>query len=563
MMNKIQAVKKPFKNIRISKKEIRLLILLGIVLIAWLSYQFVYMPQTKKIEELASLKVELEEKIDGINAVLRKEDTINRDFINLIQEKEEILGRYFPSLEQSEMIYLINGLIEDDNVAVQNLTFSRPRYEEIGDFEVKSMNVDMPYNGNYDGIMSVVKELRSSPKKVLVDEIVMDRTDPNTLLGSIGVKVYTLEGISDDQTLDSGIIVSKSNNEANKEPFGKFNSLASNKINVETIETIDNIDPYTFVTLMDFESNSSFFLPSQPLVKGAVSQSKLAKSNKYSLRFEYNILAIDEDHPSKAYIDVSRNKIDLKYPPADISMWIHSYSYSPGIVGLEFHTQTGETLHITMAEGMGWTGWKQVHAYNIPTDIRLYPLRLDSISLEMPVGREDFGVILIDKLEAIYEKNLDEDGNDNSTKINYFYHIVAAGETAESISQTYYGSARYANEIIVLNELKSGKNLPVDKVIILKKRLVLESIFEENKQIPLPSPKPAPSPQPKPKPIPDVKIDPNAEKFNHTVEKGETIYSISRKYYGSNSYAKEIMSLNGIGQGEILPVGKVLVLIRR
>lgn len=572
-----KVTKKRNKKIKLSKSEMRLLILLGAVLLGWLFYKFIYIPQTEKMDQLAIEKVELEGRITEINDVLRKEEGINREYIGLIQEKEEIFSRYFPTLEQSEMIYLINGLTEDDNVAVQSLSFVRPKDEEIADFQVKSMNVGMPYDGSYNGIMSIVKELRASSKKILVDEIVMDRTDPNTLTGSIGVKVYTLEGITDDSDIGSGIIVEKSNNEENNEPFGIFDSLLSDKttdkeglVDGQTGET-DQIDPFTFVTLMDFESRSSYFLPSQPYVKGAVSQSTLAKSNKHSLRFEYNILAIDEDKPNKAFIDVSRNKIDLKYPPADISMWVYSYAYSPGTVGLEFKTQTGEMLTVVMTEGMGWTGWKQVHAEALPNDLKEYPLRLDSISLEMPVGREDVGVVLLDKLEAIYEKNLDEDGKDNSTNTNYFFHVVERGETSEVISQIYYGTAKYTNEINKLNELSSGETLPVGKILILKKRLVLESIFEENKKIPLPEPKPEPKPQEKQeskpvaqaKPVTNVKIDPNLEDFNHTVAKGETIYSISRKYYGNNSYAREIMQLNGMAQGDLLPVGKVLVLKKR
>ena len=219
---------------------------------------------------------------------------------------------------------------------------------------------------------------------------------------------------------------------------------------------------------------------------------------------------------------------------------------------------------------MDW--WKQVELQNIPDDLSQYPLKLNSIFLKIPEGREDFGVILIDKLEALYNKNLDDDGNDNSVRVNYFYHVVDSGETVEDISEMYYGTDKYAKEILSLNELKAGQKLQKGRVLVLRKRFTYESVFETPK--PKPVPKPAPKPKtaskpkatPKPKAAPKkqtVKIDPNAEKFKHTVQKGETIYSISRKYYGTNSYAKEILQLNGINENDVLPVGKVLTLIKR
>lgn len=569
----------PLKKIKLSKNEARMLSVLGIVIVGWLCYRFIYTPQTEKLNALANEKIELEEEVDEINRVLKREGQINKDFIELNEEKEEILGRYFPSLEQSEMIYLMNGLTADDNVAVQNVSFDRPEDEEIADFEVQNMNVEMPYEGSYNGIMSVVKELRESPKKVLIDEIVMDRTDPNTLAGSIGVKIYTLDGISDSPGMHSGIIVEKSNNLENTEPFGSFYGLVTQESlasvggtgigtgigtgfgtgfgtdygdgldgggSSATGEVVE-VDPYTYVTLMDFESKSSYFLPSQPHVKGAVSQSKLAKSKQYSLRFEYNILAVDKDDSNKAFIDVSKNKIELKYPPEDFRMWVHSYAFSPGTLALEFKTQTGEMITVIMSEGLGWTGWKQVYAEAIPTDLTQYPLMLDSISLEMPYGREDFGVLLTDKLEAVYKKNIDEEGDDHSVKENYFYHVADGGETAQVLSQIYYGTASYAKEINSLNELKEGEKLSKDQVIILKKRSVSESVFEESKKIPLP----------------EEKNTGSGETFNHTVKRGENVHSISRKYYGTDAYVKEILDLNGMKMGDTLISGKVLKLKKR
>jgi nucleoid-associated protein YgaU len=49
----------------------------------------------------------------------------------------------------------------------------------------------------------------------------------------------------------------------------------------------------------------------------------------------------------------------------------------------------------------------------------------------------------------------------------------------------------------------------------------------------------------------------------YVVKPGDTIFDISRKIYGSVAYVNEIMNNNSLTAGDILPVGKVLVLVRR
>lgn len=49
----------------------------------------------------------------------------------------------------------------------------------------------------------------------------------------------------------------------------------------------------------------------------------------------------------------------------------------------------------------------------------------------------------------------------------------------------------------------------------------------------------------------------------YVVKPGDTLTDISRRLYGSAAYVNEIMKNNSLTAGDILPVGKVLVLVRR
>lgn len=472
---------KNLKTRQLTENEKILLSLLGSVILIWGSFRFIIIPQKEKLQTLNIQKIEYQGKINEINMILRKEDDINKEWNDLHVEKKSIISNYFPIIDQAQIIYLLNDLIEHEDVSVVDLNFSRPTYEDIGVSQVKSMDISLPYTGNYEGIVDIVNSIGKGPRKILVDSLIMDgNLEGNlngNLNGNLGLKVYSLDGIVE---VDSDIIYIDTLSKGEKStPFAKYddyyvkNEDKPTNIN-DTIGVSENASnekdvqtkSYSEEILLDFEDNNNYFLPSQPLVKGNVIQSTNSKSKQHSLRFEYDILAVGDENV--AYIDISKNNITLKYPPNSIGIWLYSYGYSPVTVGVGFRRQTGEDELLPLTEGIGWTGWKYLEV-NPPDDLNLYPLKLDKLYIDMPKDREDFGVILLDKLEAIYTRNLGEDGTDKSIS-EHIFHVVDIGDTPERISKLYYGTDKHKNEILQLNEMKIGDVLPLGKILVLKKR---------------------------------------------------------------------------------------------
>lgn len=452
------------KTRELTKNEKFLLSILGIVIFFWLVYRFALLPQWDRLEELKTQKIEYQGKIDEMNQILKKESQINKEWDILHKEKEDIVSRYFPRLDQAQIIYLLNHLVENENLSVDDLNFNRPGFEDIGEFQVKNMDISLPYGGKYEGIIDVLNSIKNSPRKILVESLTMDRNSSNMLMGNIALKVYSLDGIAES---DKNIVYIDTVTEASKDsPFSPFSDYADSTITDEENEIINEVSPYIEKTLIDFETIYNYFLPSGELVKGNVSLSTNSKSKKYSLRLEYNIIAVEEEN--RAYVDITKHNITLKHPPESLGIWIYSYDYSPTTIGIGFKGQMGEDIYVPFAEGINWTGWKYVKA-TPPSDLSLYPLKLDNIYLEMPKNRDDFGILLLDKLEAIYLRNIDENGTDRSIG-DYIFHVVEKGESIESISRLYYGTPNYKNEILRLNEMKASDVLPIGKVLVLKKR---------------------------------------------------------------------------------------------
>lgn len=480
---------------QLTKNEKVLLTLLAIVILFWLSYKFIYIPQSEKLASLVLERAEYEAEIEDINTTLRKEKSIKKEWQELNDRQERIVSSYFPTLDQPQIIYLLSELTANENVEIQDLSFSRPSVDDFEDFQVTSMDVSIPYSGNYQGIIDMLNSINTSPRKITIDNLSMDRNAGDELSGNMSLRVYSLDGIAESNP--EVIYVDTAN--GNKE-----NPFAGNKDLLAAIEKeggladgnssgfengfVDGIEggfegaegqgnvigpgsvstqvaPYIEEVLLDFETNNSYFVPSQELVKGDVSLSTNSKSKRHSLKLEYNIVAIEEEN--RAFVDITKNNIVLRYPPNSIGIWIYSYDYLPVTFGIGFKGQMGEDVRVPFTEGIGWKGWKYVEA-SPPTDLELYPLKLERLYIEIANGRDNYGVILIDKLEALYSRNIDEDGNDASAG-EFMFHVVSRGDSLESISQRYYGSKDYVNEIRKLNEFKAGDILSVEKVLILKK----------------------------------------------------------------------------------------------
>ena len=131
-----------------------------------------------------------------------------------------------------------------------------------------------------------------------------------------------------------------------------------------------------------------------------------------------------------------------------------------------FRTQGGEDVPIVITEGISWLGWSNLEAVP-PQDLNLYPLKLTHLYFELPYDRDDFGVFLIDKLEAFYPTSEDKAAND--APANFFYK-VEPGDTVTSISRKVYGTIDYKNEIMKNNSLTSGDGLTVGRVLVLIRR---------------------------------------------------------------------------------------------
>ena len=466
------------KEIQLTKNEKTLIILLALIIMFWLFNKFIFTTQRNRINGLKEKEIQYEEEKINIDGILAKESIINEDYVKLNREKDKLLLEYFPTLDQAQIIYLLNDIMDSSNLKILNLDFSEPQVEEIAGVPIKTMDVTLPYEGNYEELLDFLSKVRTSPRKFLITSLTMDNNDSHGILGQIGVKVYSLEGIFEEEgdvvSIDTIINTEKQN------PFAPFDEYEEKEEGEKVIEGLEDNTDSQYASngysqdsglipknvnngqlLEGFEGEKTYFVPSSLNVKGSVSKAAKAKEGKYSLRVEYNILAVEEEN--RAYIDLREKNIILKYPPNSIGLWVHSYSYSPVTIGMRFVGQMGEKSDVEFTKGISWLGWKYVQV-SPPQDISQYPLKLDKLYLELSEGRDDYGVILLDGLEGTYPEN--EDGS-SITYNNFSFYIVKEGDTLESISKKYYGDFSKNNLIMATNYLLGNKDLRPGKILVI------------------------------------------------------------------------------------------------
>ncbi len=450
----------------LTRNEKRLILALVIVLFLWGAFRFVITPQKEKLIDLETSKIEYENLIMQNNNILKREGKIKEEWEVLNKQREEIFSNYFPVLDQAQIIYLLNDILEDERVNINELSFSRPVLENIDEMEVSRMDLLIPFNGSYAGVIDIVKAIEKSPRKIIVDGIGMDRIDSNNISGNMNLKIYSLEEIAETNSNIIHIDTPENNLDTPFKAYDDFEDSANLKYEENNDESLyaslDEEDTKEGKILYDFENGKYEFIPSSPMVKGNAIPSTISKSGKFSLRLEYDILALEDEN--RAYIDLSSNNIILKVSPESIGFWAYSYGYSPGTLGMRLKGQAGEEIDIEIAQGITWTGWSYLEV-DIPSDLKMYPLIIDKLFYEIPFNREDFGIILIDKLEVYYSNNEDSAIKE---EVNEFY-IVKPGDTVTEISRKVYGTTAYKNEIMKLNDISPGEILRVGKILVLKR----------------------------------------------------------------------------------------------
>lgn len=454
-MNKIS-------KINISKREKTLLLAMFAIIFFWILYYFVFIDQLNKIESLKARKVNYETQLSIMKQMIEDEDLIKNESEILKNMIENISCKYFYNINQPYLLHILNSMLENADLEVNNISFSEPTQIDYEGLDgVYSIDILLPFKGDYNSLISFLKDLRNSDKKLLIDHIYITRNGEDGIVnGQITLKAFSYGNVK--ATDNEYYYINAYKSIGKEDPFKVFDDYEEE--NKQVINSDSYVEEEKRDLIFDMEADDIFFMGTSHYVSGQVKRIDKAKHGNSSIRTEYNMSTIFKKE--RAYVVLDDKNINIKYPPQSIGLWAYSYGYSPVTIGIRFNDMDGRKIDLELSKSVDWMGWKFISAMP-PQDLNIYPLKLDRIYLELDVSRDEYGVILFDQIEASYGNSQEVD----STKVeNYSFHIVKPGDTLKSISKSYYNTESNYIKLAKENALNPNDELEPGTVLVIPKQ---------------------------------------------------------------------------------------------
>ncbi len=444
---------KPKFGLNISKKEKGLLLLLVSVLLLWLFYRFVMTPQEAAITLLRGEKEKAEQEMAATQEMLSRGKMISNELESVKGEYARAIQKYYYGVDQPELIHILNSVADSSKLEIPSMNFTMPVDTSLKDVDAKLTGVAIAYRGGFIDLENMLSVLRHSPKRLLMEQLSFYRKEKDVLDGQLTLKAIGYKGIEErkDGYFDNNGYVAQT----------KDNPFAAYKGYDEVIEDSGEKDEKRLL-LADMESDSVYFMTADSGVTGNVERIKGGKYGKTAIRAEYFISTGYQ--PERAYVVLDDQNINIKYPPQSVGVWAYSYGYSPVTVGMRYQTPEGEKIDVEIEKGISWIGWKFISAAP-PQDVKLYPLKLDRLYIQLEPNKDDYGVLLFDRLEVVYPKNEEQQAAAQS----FEFYVVQPGETLMGISKKFYGSSGQYTKIMKDNSLTSPEKLEAGQVLVIRK----------------------------------------------------------------------------------------------
>ncbi|MCQ1529808.1 LysM peptidoglycan-binding domain-containing protein [Lutispora saccharofermentans] len=453
-----QANKRPIRMLNISKKEKNLLLLLFTAILLWVSYKYVLTPQSETLNRLKNEKNVYESQLFKTEEFIAGENTLNREWENLSAEYKIISQKYYPNIDQPEVMHMLNSIIDNGKLEIPSMSFSEPEALEMEGIEANHLDISLPFRGNFIDLELFLSELRNSPKKFLINQLSLTKENGDMISGQISMSAFAYGG---EKATEDGYFYVNAYNSPNKpNPFTAFEGYV--EVPVYSGDSSDGETGEKRALLADLEDDHIYYMSTDSGVTGNVSRFGTAKYGKTSIRAEYFISTGYQ--PERAYVVLDDQNINIKYPPPSIGIWAFSYGYSPVTVGLRFQDMDGRKIDIELERGVNWTGWKYISA-SPPQDINIYPLKLDRVYMELGPNRDDYGVLLFDRIEASYPS----EDNKKEGMPSYVFYVVKPGDTLMSISESFYGSKSQYKKLMKDNGLAEDSKLEAGKILVIQK----------------------------------------------------------------------------------------------
>ncbi|QZY56978.1 LysM peptidoglycan-binding domain-containing protein [Crassaminicella profunda] len=512
-------------------------------------FHFIINPQISKFKDLKENIKKYQSEIQKNKIIVASKDKVDKEFENINKDIIPIKKSFFSSLEQEQIIILLNEILDHTMLQVSSIDFSEFRKEQIKEYTLDAITVKLPFEGNYDALLNFMKKIREYKKKIIVKGLRIENNESGQLIGNIFLDFYSLPNDKDDTYLTEYFNKDELGKENPFAPFdgfveNPFDELTDNNQQISSTETLPKR-----VLLNGFEKATTFFVGSPKKVIGKITRDTNSVQGKYSTRLEYDFLR-GRLH-SIGNVVYEGKKVLITKQAENIGLWVYAFEKSHHSIGIILKDTKGKIYKIPLANEIDWLKWKSIEAV-LPIEIA-YPAEVQRIYVEsVEFDNKTKGVLLFDKLEITYpnvlpyktNKQIAKNTTPNENKeipqnTNALSYTVLAGDTIFSIADKFYHDYTKRHFITEYNNLKDSSSIYVGQVLYIPNATTTANnqVAQEDKK---------------------ENISQNSEASPYEIQPKDTIFSISKKFYNDYSKRHLIMEYNQIQDPNDIKIGQII-----
>lgn len=233
MMKEIKK-KNKVKLRELTNNERTLITLLVIVVLFWFSFKYIIDPQNMKISTLESEINNYSLDIEKNNSILENKESIVNQKRQISIDKGNIERGFFKSLNQPNIIYILNNIFSNKDIEIESIDFSEPFIEILNGKDVQKMDVSIPFKGTFKSLNETIKNLETENRKIVINNIDIQKDEEKEIIGNINLGIYSLTGIVDGEDASLPIKITTKNK---LNPFVPYRGyIDQNKIKEESLK---------------------------------------------------------------------------------------------------------------------------------------------------------------------------------------------------------------------------------------------------------------------------------------------------------------------------------------
>ncbi len=190
---------------KISKREKTLLFVLVMVVLLYVYYQFLLVPQQEAIHNLTQDLQVMEQERDIKRRTIASEPRIDEEIKSHSNEILVVSEEFFGELEQEDIILILNDFLVYDAFNIPSVNFSEPRIETIGEAsegqEAQTLNLKINtaqfnYESGYQRLLDLLNHLRNYEQRIAINSMNLQGNQTEALTGTITLDFYSVPQVA-------------------------------------------------------------------------------------------------------------------------------------------------------------------------------------------------------------------------------------------------------------------------------------------------------------------------------------------------------------------------------